>query len=147
MLIDRHFVSLKANNFSKMKKFQLIVVLALLALVSCDEPIMQKPENLIKEKQMIKMLVDIHMAEATYNQFRYDTIMKNNSSENFYYSILDKYQVPDTLFEQSYVYYSSMPKNFEKMYRKVLNELSSEEQKYSGRKEMLELDINPKDRR
>lgn len=102
---------------------------------------MPKPENLIKEKQMIDMLVDIHLAEATFTHFRYDSIMKNNSTENFYYSVLEKYQVPDTVFEQSYVYYSSMPKDFEKLYREVMNKLSEVEQEYSGRKnELLELE-------
>ena len=130
-----------------MKKLQFLFVFVLFAVVSCDEPIMPKPENLLKEKQMINMLVDIHIAEATYNQFRYDTIMKSNSSENFYYSVLDKYEVVDTVFEQSYVYYSSLPKDFEKMYREVMNRLSAIEQEYSGRKnELLELE-EPKKRK
>ena len=119
------------------KAIQIALFLLTIVVVGCDEPIMPKPEHLIKEKQMIDMLVDIHLAEATYNKFRYDSIMKNNSSTNFYYSVLNKYQVPDSVFEQSYVYYASVPKDFEKMYRKVMNKLSEKEQELSGRKEQL----------
>ena len=119
------------------KTIQIALFLLTIVVVGCDEPIMPKPEHLIKEKQMIDMLVDIHLAEATYNKFRYDSIMKNNSSTNFYYSVLNKYQVPDSVFEQSYVYYASVPKDFEKMYRKVMNKLSEKEQALSGRKEQL----------
>jgi len=119
------------------KTIQIALFLLVILLVACDEPMMPKPEHLIKENQMIDMLVDIHLAEATYNKFRYDSIMKNNSSTNFYYSVLNKYQVPDTVFEQSYVYYASVPKDFEKMYRKVMNKLSEKEQELSGRKEQL----------
>uniref|UniRef100_UPI0032172DE5 DUF4296 domain-containing protein n=1 Tax=uncultured Draconibacterium sp. TaxID=1573823 RepID=UPI0032172DE5 len=120
-----------------MKKLQLLFLLLTLTIVSCKDEIVPKPENLIKENQMIDMLVDIHLAEATFNRFRYDSIMQNNSSANFYYSVLDKYQVPDSVFEKSFVYYASVPKNFEKMYRKVMNNLSQIEQQYSGRKEEL----------
>ncbi len=119
------------------RTIQIVFLLLAVALASCDEPMMPKPENLIRKNQMIDMLVDIYLAEATYNKFRYDSIMKNNSSVNFYYSVLDKYQVPDSVFEKSYIYYASVPKDFEKMYREVMNKLSVKEQELSGRKEQL----------
>jgi hypothetical protein len=87
------------------------------------------------------MLVDIHLAEATYNHMRYDSIIRNSSSVNFYSSVLAKYEVPDSVFEKSFVYYASNPKNFEKMYREVMNKLSEMEQGFSGRKnEILEFE-------
>lgn len=123
-----------------MKNVILIFILLVFVVVSCDEPAVPKPENLIKEKQMIEMLADIHLAEATFVRFRYDSAMVHSKSADFYYSVLDKYQVQDSLFEQSFVYYASTPKSFEEMYRKVMNELSALEQEYSGRKELLEFE-------
>lgn len=103
-------------------------------MAGCDKTLFEKPENLVKEKQMIDMIVDIHLAEATYNTRRYaDDLLKNSSSANFYYSVLDKYNVPDTIFEKSYIYYASNPKKFEKMYGEVMNRLNEMEQIYSGR--------------
>lgn len=90
---------------------------------------------------MINMLVDIHMAEATYNHMRNDSLVKKSSSVDFYYSVLNKYQVPDSVFERSLVFYASSPKHFEEMYRKVMNKLSETEQQYSGRKEELQFDL------
>lgn len=119
------------------KRFQIFLLLLVIALAACDKPVVTKPDDLIREKDMINMLVDVHLAEATYNKFRYDTIMRDNSSVDFYYSVLAKYEVPDSVFEQSYVYYASQPKNFEKMYRKVMSRLSEMEQSFSGRKEEL----------
>ena len=53
--------------------------------------------------------------------------------------MLAKYHVPDSVFEKSFVYYAANPKNFEKMYRQVMNRLNELEQEYSGRKnELLE---------
>lgn len=124
-----------------MKKTVFIFIMSVIAFVSCDKEVYEKPESLIREKQMINMLVDIHLAEATFNNMRYDSIVRNSSSENFYYSILNKYQVADSIFEKSFIYYASNPKNFEKMYREVMTKLSEMEQSFSGRKnEILELE-------
>lgn len=120
-----------------MRNAFLILIIAVFAFTACENEIIPKPEHLIKEKQMINMLVDVHLADATYNHFRYDSTMLNNTSENFYYSVLDKYEVPDSVFEKSLVYYASYPKDFEKMYRKVMSRLSELEQERSGRKEEL----------
>jgi hypothetical protein len=117
-----------------MRKGLIILVFFVTVFVSCDKPVIEKPRHLVKEKQMINMLVDIHLAEASYNHMRYDSIVRNSSSVNFYYSVLQKYEVPDSVFERSFVYYASNPKNFEKMYREVMNKLSETEQGFSGRK-------------
>lgn len=110
-------------------------LLALFSMFSsCDNSVIKKPKHLISEKQMVNMLYDIHLAEATYNRMRNDSIVRKSSSENFYYSILAKYEVADSVFEKSFVYYASVPKNFEKMYREVMNKLSETEQEFSGRK-------------
>jgi hypothetical protein len=128
-----------------MKKLFAILFIAVLAFVACDKLPVEKPENLIKKGKMIDMLVDIHIAEATYKHMRYDSVFRSSSSADFYYSVLEKYQVPDSVFEKSFVFYASTPKSFEKMYRKVMSKLSEKEQQYSGRKnELLEFEDDAK---
>lgn len=128
-----------------MKKTGIILAILIYVFVSCDNEVIKKPDHLIKEKQMINMLVDLHIAEATYNRMRYDSIVKNSSSANFYYSVLDKYQTVDSVFEKSFVYYASNPRNFEKMYGEVRNKLIETEQSFSGRKnDILEFE-NPQE--
>jgi len=128
-----------------MKRLFAILFVAVLAFAACDKLPVEKPENLIKKGKMIDMLVDIHIAEATYKHMRYDSVFKNSSSADFYYSILEKYEVPDSVFEKSFIFYASTPKSFEKMYRKVMNKLSEKEQQYSGRKnELLEFEDDAK---
>ena len=128
-----------------MKRLFAILFVAVLAFAACDKLPVEKPENLIKKGKMIDMLVDIHIAEATYKHMRYDSVFKNSSSADFYYSVLEKYEVPDSVFEKSFIFYASTPKSFEKMYRKVMNKLSEKEQQYSGRKnELLEFEDDAK---
>lgn len=121
-----------------MKKiFSILLFVLVFIVVACEKPIIPKPDDLIKQDKMIEMLVDMHLAEATHTKFRYDSIMKNNSSVNFYYSVLAKYEIPDSVFEKSFLYYASNPKSFEKMYRKVMSDLSQKEQELSGRKQNI----------
>ena len=116
----------------------IIFLLLLLLAVSCDEPPIEKPEHLIKQDKMIQMMVDIHLAEATYmNRRSQDSLVRESSSADFYYSVLNEYQIPDSVFEKSFVYYASTPKKFEKMYREVMNKLNEMDQEYSGRQNDL----------
>ncbi len=125
-----------------MKRNTVISILLILFFAACDSQVVEKPKDLIKEKTMISMLVDIHLAEATFNSQAYrDSVVKTMSATDFYYSVLNKYNVSDSLFERSFIYYASEPKVFEKMYRKVTGRLTEMEQEFSGRKnELLEFD-------
>jgi hypothetical protein len=115
------------------------ILIFLLLLFSCSKPPVEKPQKLIDEQKMIEMLVDVHLAEAAFNHLRHrDSLVERSSSADFYYSILDKYHIPDSVFEKSFVFYASQPRKFEKMYRQVMNKLSEMEQEYSGRKDELE---------
>lgn len=125
------------------KNILILFLLATLVWMSCDQPPLEKPENLLSKKKMVEMLIDVHIAEATYQNNRArDSLVRNSSSVNFYYSVLEKHQVRDTVFEKSFVYYAAFPKEFEKMYRDVTNKLSEMEQEFSGRKtEILDFDL------
>ena len=127
-----------------MKKYLVIFLFFLTVFTGCDEPPVEKPEKLIEREKMIDMLVDIHLAEAAFNSQRHrDSMVMNSSSANFYYSILDKHQVQDTVFEKSFVFYASQPRRFEKMYREAMNQLNEMEQDYSGRNnEELEMNVD-----
>ena len=132
------------KQMAKLKSIAIFLFFLVILLSACSKETTpyDKPKKLVKEKQMIDMLVDMHLAEATYTHFRNDSAFKNMTSSVFYYSILDKYQIPDSVFEKSFVYYASSPRNFEKMYRKVMSKLSEMEQEYSGRK-LDPLDVDP----
>ena len=120
----------------------ILLCVCFLIFFSCDKRPIEKPEDLIGEEKMISMLTDIHLAEATFiSRHHQDSLLRKSSSANFYYSVLEKYQVADTVFEKSYVFYLSRPKKFEKMYWQVMNKLNEMEQQFSGREEeLIELD-------
>ena len=121
-----------------MKRNIIISIALIWFLTACSKEVYEKPKNLIKEKMMINMLVDVHLSSATYfNQIYGDATSRRLTETDFYYSVLHKYNVPDSIFERSFVYYASKPKVFEKMYRKVTNQLTEIEEEYSRRQNDL----------
>lgn len=109
-----------------MKRNIIVSIILVVFIAACAQDVYEKPKNLIKEKRMINIMADIHLAEATYFKQSYssDTTILKLTSSDFYYSVLNKYNVTDSLFESSFVYYASHPKTFEKMYRQVTNYLT-----------------------
>lgn len=125
----------------KVKRYLLVLMPLLMAFYSCDEPVVEKPKNLVSRDKMINILTDIHLAEAIYQTRRFsnDRIMRLTDTD-FYYSVLRKHNVPDSTFEMSLIYYTSMPKEYEKIYSRVLNKLNEMEQKFEN-KELQPIDI------
>ncbi|TDO61978.1 uncharacterized protein DUF4296 [Sunxiuqinia elliptica] len=95
-----------------------------------------KPNNLIKEKQMVNMLYDIHLGEAYANQYRFQDEMDKIKSKDMYYSVLEKYEVADSVFAQSIVYYSSMPKIYERIYQQVVDRLNMLQEENNQKEEV-----------
>lgn len=114
------------NQFVK----HIFAILAIILVISaCDKPVVPKPKKLVARDRMVEMLSDMHIAESIFQNRRYNTEQGSVFSESdFYYSILKKYNIPDSTFEQSLLYYASVPKEFEKIYSRVLNRLNELEQ-------------------
>jgi hypothetical protein len=116
-------------------------IFLMLLLLACGESSIDKPKKLVSRDQMIKMLVDIHLAEAVYQTGRYGSEELGLLKESdYYYSILQKYHVVDSVFEKSLIYYSGKPKEFEKIYTRVLSHLNEIEQE-NARKKQQPVDI------
>lgn len=122
-----------------MKQRFIYIALILLTLVGpgCKEKKgFPKPDKLVNEKKMVDMLYDIHMSEAYANQYRFQDQLKKLESTDLYYSVLKKYDVPDSVFAQSVVYYSSKPKIYERIYQQVIDRLNMVQEERSKNQEV-----------
>jgi hypothetical protein len=54
-------------------------------------------------------------------------VIKKITSTDLYYSVLKKYSVADTVFIRSLIYYSSIPKEYEKMHVEIMDILNKSE--------------------
>jgi hypothetical protein len=116
----------------KMKQFIgiLLFVAILSGLSSCYSTSIKKPDKLIKKDKFVKMMVDIYLVQGINPDQKIDTIHKKLTQTDLYYSVLKKYDVPDTVFIRSLIYYSSYPKEYEKMHVQVMDFLKEAELQY-----------------
>jgi len=101
------------------KSFLAIIILV---AISCGSD--KVPDAILGEEEMINILIDFHLAQATVQNFRLklDSAKVVFDIENKY--LLDKYQIADSTFTNSYNYYLAHPKELEKIYSAIVDSLS-----------------------
>lgn len=98
-----------------------------LGLTGCFNASIPKPEELIPKDKFIKMMVDVYMIQGLQNVPLEVKELKSVSQTDLYHSVLKKYAVADTVFVRSLIYYSSYPKEYEKMHVEILDILNESE--------------------
>jgi len=121
----------------KMKQFIGILLFAVLlsGLSSCHNTTVSKPDKLIPKDKFVKMMVDIYVISGLNTDIRNPKALQKVTATDLYYSVLKKYSVADTVFIRSLIYYSSFPKEFEKMHIEIVDNLNQ-----------MELQFKPKDK-
>ena len=109
-----------------MKKSFLILLVGLL-LQACTSPVEPAPADIIPEKKMTAILVDIHIAESRIENMGlpYDTGAVYY--QQLQQQIFKKHQVAPDKFFKSYDYYVRNVSELDKIYEKVVDSLSVKE--------------------
>lgn len=115
-----------------MKHLVGIVLLAILmaGMSSCSETTIHKPDKLIPKTKFIKMMVDVYLVQGMELSQHKDSTMQKLTQTDLYFSVLKKYEVPDTVFIRSLIYYSSFPKEYEKMHQQIMDILKEAETQF-----------------
>lgn len=121
-----------------MKQFIGILLFAvfLSGFTSCHNVTIKKPDNLIKREKFKQMLVDIYLIQGMNDGGNKPKVLKRVKSTDLYYSVLKKYSVADTVFVRSLIYYSSFPKEYEKMHAEIMTTLNESEQQYKPKEKL-----------
>jgi len=96
-------------------KYIIYLVLIFLILSCESETKYKKPENLIPKEQMIDLLYDMHLANAT-------TGVKNNALENnlnYMSLVYEKYNIDSVRFAESNLYYMANINEYEDIFEEV----------------------------
>jgi hypothetical protein len=125
---------------------QLIVILLFAAILSglssCYNTSIPKPDKLIAKDKFVKMMVDIYLVQAISNVPVSSNLpenvkhMKTVTPTDLYFSVLKKYSVADTVFIRSLLYYSSFPREYEKMHLQIMNILNESEQQFKPKEKL-----------
>lgn len=90
-------------------------------LLSCDEPLIEKPADLIPQDKMVEMLYDIAIINASGNSN--PAILEDRGITAMTY-LSEKYEVDSLQFVRSDMYYASRPLEYEAIYSRLESRLS-----------------------
>ena len=105
-------------------------------LSSCFETSVPKPDKLVPKDKFIKMMVDVYLVQGINIGSVTIKEPKKVTQTDLYYSVLKKYSVADTVFVHSLIYYSSFPKEYEKMHLQIMNILNESELQFKPKEQL-----------
>ena len=97
------------------------ILLIVILFASCKRD--PKPSDALSEKAFINVLVDVHLAEAMFQE-RTRIGMDSLQSRSVYLSALKKNGVTEDQMLATTLYYSRHPRDYDKVFTEVLSKIS-----------------------
>ena len=108
----------------------LLYILILIILFSCNKEEIKKPQNFIEKDKMIDLILDMKIAEKAR------TIINKNKKKNQKYMslVFEKYKIDSTQFKENNDYYTEKLELYEEIYQEVQKRLNDSVKKYEDLK-------------
>ncbi|WP_298793434.1 DUF4296 domain-containing protein [uncultured Allomuricauda sp.] len=97
-----------------MKRF--IIFFLVLGLFSCNEKVVEEPENLIPKEKMVTILHDLALLNATKSSYKAALELHDIRIMDFLYQ---QHDIDSAQFAKSDLYYASLPLEYQSIYEKV----------------------------
>jgi hypothetical protein len=113
----------KINTGKKLRQACLLLFFTCLSLVffiSCTG----KRHNIISEKKLIRVLVDIHLADGMALVLPYSSSALQFDSTSLYNAVFTKHHITKAMFDSTMAFYTHKPAKLEEVYTEVNNILS-----------------------
>jgi hypothetical protein len=107
------------------------IFLSLALVFSCGKAD-EKPDNILSQQEMVKVLAEIYIAEEKVNSL---ALSRDSAAQVFdlvQERIFDTTGVPDSAFKRSIDYYTDRPLQMEKIYSALVDSLQLREQRSSS---------------
>ncbi len=96
------------------------------SFIACDRKEVT-PVGVLPKEKMVSIFIDMHIAESQISSLN----LKRDSSKilfaNYEQKVLEKHNVTDSLYKESYTYYLYNVNDMEKIYDAVIDSLSLRE--------------------
>ena len=89
-----------------------------------NQPKVDRPEQLLSEKEMIAVLTDIYVAEGAISYHRMNKTLSDEISTRYYQQVFDSYQITHRILKENLRYYNATPEVMEDIMEEVLANLS-----------------------
>ena len=108
-----------------MHKTFLILSLPIFMCLSCKEKQEKIPPGIISEKEMVSILTDFHLSEATANQYNARYYSERVSTDELRLKVLSDHQQSLKDFSVSLSYYHNHGGKLEEIYRQVIDSIGA----------------------
>ena len=112
----------KRNNMPKRWNRRLLPALLLCLACACTN----RPKDVLDMRDMTDVLVDIHTLDGVFASTSYSRFQEEER-DAYYEAILVRHHITKAQFDSSLLWYSRDPKKFEKVYTRVIDQLTAEE--------------------
>ncbi|UOB16300.1 DUF4296 domain-containing protein [Abyssalbus ytuae] len=109
--------------------------------LSCNRSVVEKPDDIITEKQMVDVLYDIAIVRANMGTGKSKENYKGLSPEEYIYK---KYQIDSTRLSNSIIYYTSKPEKNVEIYTKVEERLQAVKETLEKEKDSIQESLKTK---
>jgi hypothetical protein len=109
-----------------MNRFLIFLLISAWIFTSCKKPEVKIPEGVLKKEQMVPILADVHVAQAS--------AVMNSASDTTRYSlpkmmkyILEIHHTSPAQYDSSIAFYAKHPEIMSQIYDSVITELSKKQ--------------------
>ena len=103
-----------------------LILFFIAACVSCSKPKPVIPDGVLSQKEMIPVLVDIHIAQSATGLYDPEDSVKYTMNELLPY-ILKIHHIEKVKYDSTISFYTRHPEIMQQMYEEVINELSKKQ--------------------
>ncbi len=105
-----------------------ILFFTILLSTACNSPEPQVviPSNMISEDSMVRILVDVHLVEASINMGLLNNPVNPTQTDKIY-PVFKKHSITRQQYDSSLNFYSSNPQLLNKIYERVIANLSQKQ--------------------
>ncbi len=103
-----------------------LFILLVFVYCSCSQPKAEIPEGILTQKEMIPILVDIHIAQAANGLYNAGDTALFTMNDYIPY-ILKIHHIERALYDSSTAFYTLHPEIMQEMYDEVISELSKKQ--------------------
>ncbi len=110
--------------------YKLLIILSFfltLTIASCSGGDSEKPDQVLDEKEMVDVLVDVHLAEAVLTRVRGKGENVEGLTNAYYQKVFEKHEINKKIFDTSMYYYQQNLGEMDEIYEQVITELNKME--------------------
>jgi hypothetical protein len=115
------------------RRIAVISFLFLLCACGSEDEKIKIPKNIIPPEEMVSILVDFHLVEASIIQAKQRNEDENQLTNYRYRSVLEKHKISRKKISESITFYTGHMKEFHKIYEEVVVELGKTQSRIISR--------------